>query len=315
MDRLLLIDTANYIHRAYHALPKSFKSESGKPTNAIYGFTSMLISTLGALKPTHVIAAIDDDQPTFRDKLFAPYKKNRKEMDADLSVQFAPIMQIIDCFGIKKANVTGFEADDMIGTLAHKADALGFDVVLVSNDRDVQQLLSPHIKVFYPDASSKEGGSFFGASEFKQKYGFDPLQIIEFKALRGDSSDNLPGVLGIGEKTATELIKKYGTIENLYKNIDELKPESLKRKLLQDKEMAFLCKKLATIALDAPVEFLPTECKIRAIDKLEVAKELKKYNFKSLIGRLGFELKEDGSVEIKSDKKLLEKDDSQLSLL
>lgn len=303
--RLLLIDAFNYIHRAYHALPKTFKDKNGEPTNAIYGFTSMLISTLDTLKPTHVIAAFDElEKPTFRDEKFAAYKANRKEMEEELKSQLPKIEEIIESFGIPLVVLPGFEADDVIGGLVKQASKVGVEVVIVSNDRDIQQLLGPKVKVFFPD-NSKEGGKFFGEAEFKEKYGFEPIYVIDYKALRGDVSDNIPGVFGIGEKTASELVKKYKTIENLYENIGDIREESLKLKLVGGYENAVLSKKLATIDSSIPVELDLSSCKLKLVDRLKVVEILKKYNFKSLIRRMGFEVEGENIKESKANEKQL----------
>ncbi|OGC50797.1 hypothetical protein A2716_02050 [candidate division WWE3 bacterium RIFCSPHIGHO2_01_FULL_40_23] len=308
MQRLLLIDTYNYIHRAYHALPKTFKDLNGQPTNAVYGFTSMLISTLEILKPVYVIAALDDlTQPTFRDADFSQYKANRKEMEEELSSQIPKIEEIITAFGIPKLVVGGYEADDIIGTISAQAEEKGVEVVVVSNDRDILQLLSGSVKVFMPD-NSKEGGKFFGIKEFREKYGFEPENLVDYKALRGDASDNIPGVFGIGEKTASSLIQKFETIENMYENLNEIKETSLKEKLKRGKDSAFLSKKIATIVRSTPVSFDPSLSKLKQVDRIKVVEVLKRYNFKSLIRRMGFEEESGGVKKVEIDK-------SQLSML
>lgn len=325
MERLLLIDTFNYIHRAYYALPKTFKDANGEPTNAVYGFTSMLISTIDTLKPTYVIAAMDElTQPNFRDAAFDAYKKNRKEMDADLESQLSKIEEIIEAFGIPRLVLPGFEADDIIGSISRQAVAKGIEVVIVSNDKDILQLLGPYVKVFIPD-NSKDGGKFFGVSEFREKYGFEPEQLIDYKALRGDPSDNIPGVSGIGEKTASELVKKYKTLESLYKYIDSekgnsIKPESVRVKLTVGRDMAFLSKKLVTIDENTAVTFDPALCKLKHVDRLKVVEILKRYNFKSLIRRLGFEVAGDSSGRLsengsKGSKVVTPENENQLSMI
>ena len=310
MQRLLIIDTYNYIHRAYHALPKSFKDANGEPTNAIYGFTSMLISTFDTLKPTYVVAAFDDEStPTFRDEQFDKYKATRKETDQELISQIPKIQEVIDAFGVLSLVLPRFEADDIIGTISKQAEKEGIEVVIVSNDKDILQLLSPMTRVFMPD-NSKEGGKFFGVAEFKEKYGFEPIQMIDYKSLRGDTSDNIPGVFGIGEKTASELIQKYRTVENLYENIDDIQQEALKNKLMHGYESAVLSKKLVTIDRDADVKLDLKVSKLKQVDRLKVVEVLKKYNFRSLIRRMGFEVEGyEPKKRVKGENK------SQLSML
>ena len=305
MNRLLLIDTFNYVHRAYHALPKAFKDKDGNPTNAVYGFSSMLISTIDILKPTHVIAAFDElTQPTDRSKEFSAYKATRKETDQDLLVQLPRIEEIISAFGIQKMILPGYEADDIIGCVAMQAEKLGFDVIIVSNDKDILQLLSPHVRVFQPD-SSKEGGKFFGVGEFREKYGFEPMQMVDYKALRGDLSDNIPGVFGIGEKIASDLIQKYTTVENLYEHINDIKPEGLKNKLMHGYESAVLSKRIATIVCDSSLKFDSEKCKLKEVNRAKAMEEFKKLNFKSLIRRMGFEVEGDKPKETGVDKSQL----------
>ncbi len=304
MARLLLIDTFNYIHRAYHALPKTFKDKNGESVNAVYGVTSMLISTLDALKPTHVIAALDDDKPTKRGESFAAYKANRKELEPELKSQLSKIEEIISAFGIPKFLLTGFEADDIIGTLAKQAEKAGIEVAVVSNDRDLLQILSPSIRVFVLD-SAKQSGHFFGVSDFKSKYEFEPINMIDYKALRGDPSDNIPGVFGIGDKTALELVQKYKTIENLYENIGDIKKESLKLKLVGGYESAVLSKQLATIDCSLDIKLDLKDCKLKQIDRLAVVEVLKRYNFKSLIRRLGFEVDKENVKKLEDNKNQL----------
>lgn len=331
MNKLLLIDTYNYIHRAYHAMPKTFKDKDGNPTNAIYGFTSMLISTLDLIKPTHVVAALDEkDDKVFRKHDFDGYKANRKELEPELESQIDRIRELIEAFGIKQVFVKGYEADDIIGTLARIAVSKGssgsvnrsaktdqdWEVVIVSNDRDITQLLalSDKVRVFFVD-NSKEGGSYFGRAEFVAKYGYDPANLIDFKGLRGDSSDNIPGVYGVGDKTATDLIKQYKTIEELYAHLSNIKAESVRNKLIKGKDSAQLSKKLATIITDLDLKvdgksLSLEDTKIRMLDRLKVLEVLKRYNFKSLIRRLGFDV--EGESPHKAKK--AEVDKSQLPM-
>lgn len=318
MDRLLLIDTYNYMHRAYHALPKTFKDQNGEATNAVYGFTSMLISALDILKPQYVVCALDDSTtPIFRSYEFEGYKSNRKMPDADFLSQIPKIEEIIDAFGIQKIVKSGFEADDVIGSLSVQAAKKGLEVVIVSNDKDILQVLDNRVRIFIPD-HSKEGGAFFGPAQFREKYGFEPIHMIDYKALRGDPSDNIPGVPGVGEKTAQTLIQKYHTFENVYEHISEITPESLQRKLLEGKVSGEMSKRVATIVLDTDIKLDLQESKIRQVDRLQVVEVLKRYNFKSLIRRMGFEVEGDTKPKKRKSKKASEqdqKDAGQLAML
>ena len=305
MKKLLIIDTFNFLHRAYHAIPATFRGPDGQPTNAIYGFTSMIINVLDQIKPDYMIAALDGREPTFRSVDFTAYKAHRKPMEADLESQIPSVFEIIDSFGIKRILVEGYEADDVIGTVATKFKGK-VDIVIVSNDKDLWQLAGNGTIIMVP---GKKGAiEWMGEKEVDAKLGFEAEKVADYKGLRGDPSDNLPGVYGVGEVTATSLIKEFGSVENIYKNIDKVKPESLKEKLLNNYEQALQCKKLAQIILDVPFKLKLEECKFSNFSKIKVGEELKKYNFKSLIRRLGLD---DGSGKTKEE----EVPDNQLTLL
>lgn len=305
MKKLLIIDTFNFLHRAYHAIPSTFRSADGQPTNAIYGFTSMVINVLDQIKPDYMVAALDGREPTFRVVDFTAYKAHRKPMEPDLESQIPAVFDIIDSFGIKKILVEGYEADDVIGTVATKFKGK-VDIIIVSNDKDLWQLAGNGITIMVP---GKKGAiEWMGEKEVDAKLGFEADKVADYKGLRGDPSDNIPGVYGVGEVTATNLIKEFGYVENIYKNIDKVKPESLKEKLLNNYELALTYKKLAQIILNVPFELKLEECKFSNFNKIKVGKELQKYNFKSLIKRLGLD---DSSGKNKDQ----EVNDNQLSLL
>lgn len=305
MKKLLIIDTFNFLHRAYHAIPSTFRGPNGQPTNAIYGFTSMVINVLAQIRPDYVIAALDGREPTFRSVDFTAYKAHRKPMEPDLESQIPPVFEIIDAFGIKRILVEGYEADDVIGTVAKKFSGK-VDIVIISNDKDLWQLAGNGIIVMVP---GKKGViEWMGEKEVDEKLGFEAEKIADYKGLRGDPSDNIPGVYGIGEVTATNLIKEFGSIEAIYKNIEQVKPDSLKEKLLNNYEQALMCKKLAQIILDVPFQLKLEECKYSDLNRGRVKEILQSYNFKSLIRRMGMG---DGSGKSKEP----EVPDSQLSLL
>lgn len=289
MSKLLIIDTFNFLHRAYHALPISFTDKNGEPTNAVYGVTSMLINILDQIKPSHMIAALDSMEPTFRAEDFTGYKAHRKPMEEDLASQLPKVFEIIDAFGIKQITVNGYEADDIIASSVSKYSSEA-DVIVASNDRDLWQLVGDKVMIMVP--STKGSAEWLGKKEVNARFGFEPKLIADYKGLRGDPSDNIPGVYGVGEKTATALIKEFGSIEDIYKNIDSVKPESLKKKLIENYEQALMSKKLAQLIYDVPFSLRLSECKYSDFNKLQVKKVLEKYNFKSLIKRLGFEVPE-----------------------
>jgi DNA polymerase-1 len=287
MKKLLIIDTFNLLHRAYHALPSTFRDKSGGPVNAVYGVSSMLITLLGKIKPDYVIAALESKTPTFRVEDFTAYKAQRKPMEDDLAIQIPKVLEILSAFGIKQLQVNGYEADDVVGTVA-KRFSDKCEVAIISNDRDLWQLTGGNIMVGLP--GGKGDVEWLGGKEAEARLGFDPIKVADYKGLRGDPSDNIPGVFGIGEKTATKLIQEYGSIEEIYKNINKVKPDSLKEKLLNCAETAVMSKKLAQLILDVPVEVEIEDCVYTEFNHGKVKEVLEKYNFKSLIKRLGFDI-------------------------
>ncbi len=307
MKKLLLIDTFNFLHRAYFALPKTLTDSDGNPTNAIYGTTSMLISIFQTLKPDYAVAALDSKKPTFRVEDFTGYKAHRRPMEDDLSQQIPKIFEVIDAFGVKSLTVDGYEADDIIGTMVEKTKDEDIEVIIASNDKDLWQLINDKVLIMIP--STKGSADLVGMREAEARLGFNPELLVEYKALRGDPSDNIPGVYGIGDKTAKNLIEVYGSVEGIYNNIDQIHPVKLKEKLLNNYEEAIMSKKLATIIRDVPMDVNLNECYYSDYNAGEVKKVLEKYRFKSLIKRLGF-TDYNGPDEGKS----VEVNDNQMSL-
>lgn len=285
--KLLLIDTFNFLHRAYYALPKTLTDSKGNPTNAVYGVTAMLISVFNQLKPDYVVAAMDSIEPTFRVEDFTGYKAHRKPMEDDLSSQIPKVLEILDAFGIKQIMVNGYEADDVIGTTAKEFGG-EVEVVIVSNDRDLWQLATEGVVIMIPTKGN--GSEWVGPEEVEKRMGIKPKQLIDYKALCGDPSDNIPGVYGVGEKTAKKLMDEFGSVEKIYKNIDKVKPDSLKEKLANNAEEAVMSKHLATIVTDVPMDVTLGDCKYSDFNRAKVRDVLQKYNFRSLIKRLGFDI-------------------------
>jgi DNA polymerase-1 len=289
--KLLIIDTFNFLHRAYHALPLTLTNSEGQPTNAVYGVASMLISVFDQIKPDYVIAAMDSKEPTFRVEDFTGYKAHRKPMDDALATQIPMVIEIMEAFKIKILQVNGYEADDIMGTLTEKHTGNGLDIIIVSNDRDLWQLVDADVLVMSPQKGNTM--EWIGPQQVEKKFGFKPKQMIDYKALRGDPSDNIPGVHGVGDKTAKKLIEEYGSVEEIYKNIALIKPDSLREKLANNAEEAVMSLHLATIIKDVPIDdFDLSEAKYTEFSKLAVKDVLQKYNFKSLIKRLGFDTNE-----------------------
>lgn len=287
MKKVVIIDTFNFLHRAYHAIPKSFSAPDGTPTNAVYGVSSMVISLINETKPDCLVAALDSRKPTFRSEEFSNYKAQRKEMEEDLKIQIPLVFESLDLMGIEKINCEGYEADDVIGTLVTKLQKDN-QIYIVSNDKDMWQLINKNVFVLIPN--TKGGFEKIDEEEALKRLEFDKKHLVDYKALRGDTSDNIPGVYGIGEVTAKKLIAQYETVENIYKHIEEIKPESLKKKLVESVEMAYMSKKLAQIILDAPIQFKIEECYFKFTVSEKLVEFFTKLNFKSLLRRLNVNL-------------------------
>lgn len=319
MVRFVLIDGNAIVHRAFHALPP-LTNKKGELVNAVYGFFSMLLKILQDLKPTHLAVCFDRAAPTFRQALFVGYQAKRPKVADELIAQIAMAHEILEKIGIQIFEVDGYEADDLIGTIAFqvmksaKLKVKSFDdieVVIVSGDRDLLQLVNSHVKVYAP-VVGLTNTVMFDAAKVEEKYGVKPSQIVDYKALVGDASDNYPGVSGVGPKTASELLKKYGSFERLYEQLDEL-PLKLTERLATDAEQAALAKKLATIACDAPVTLDIEKCSMQQFDTHKVAHILDSYGFHSLAKRLKGE-GNSGSLE-KENKKPHKENANQLGLL
>lgn len=286
--KIALIDANALIHRAYHALPPMSTSD-GTPTNAAFGFTTMLLKMFESLKPTHVVAAFDVKGKTFRHKEYAEYKAHRKPTPSDLIEQFDTVREILTAFGIPVLQKKGFEADDIIGTLTKKIDG-GIQKVIVTGDKDALQLVDAHTSVF----TLKRGVTdtiLYTPALVREEYGFDPIQIIDYKGLRGDPSDNIPGVEGVGDKTAKEAIVEFTTIENIYKNINKL-PARIQKRLEGKQKDAVLSKKLATIDRDVEFDFTLEDARIKAYDAGAITKLFSELEFRSLLRRLPEQAKE-----------------------
>ena len=290
MKKLVIIDTFNFLHRAYYAIPKSFRAPDNTPTNAVYGVCSMIISIINELKPDYMIAALDSQKPTFRSEEFSNYKAQRKEMDEELRVQIPIVFDAIEKLGVMKLNCEGYEADDVIGTLVERYKD-SFEIYILSNDRDMWQLITQTVRVLLPNTKG-----FFeeiNSENVKERLEFAREHLVDYKALRGDTSDNIPGVYGVGEVTAKKLISQYETIENIYAHIEEIKPESLKKKLIENVETAYLSKKLATIILDCPIVLDIEGAKMRPGVSDGLVNLFERLNFKSLLKRLNVKPKDE----------------------
>ncbi len=284
MMKLVLLDSHALIHRAYHAIQPSLTSPTGEPTNATYGFTSTILKVLDDEKP-ELIAAAFDVGPSFRNDLFAEYKGTRPELADDLRPQLQRSREVVEALGIPAFGLAQYEADDLLGTLARQASERGdIDTLIVTGDTDTLQLVTPRVRVLM--FSPQSGGMVtYDEAAVKKRYALEPRQLIDFKALKGDPSDNIPGVNGIGEKTATKLVQTYGTVENIYAHLDEIEPR-WREKLSAGKDQAFLGKKLVTIVTDAPVQLDPAACRVEEFDRARVVTLFRELGFRSLIDRL-----------------------------
>ncbi len=286
MKKFLLIDANSLIHRSFHALPP-LTTPKGEPINAVYGLSSILLKILREHNPDYSAAAFDRPEPTFRDEMFKDYKAHRPPTANELISQLIKAHETFKKFGIKVVEKAGFEADDIVGTLAEKfKNEPDIKVVIFSGDKDNLQLVDD-AKVFVELLRTGVSKTVtYDKALFLQDYGFAPEQLVDFKALVGDASDNILGVTGIGPKGATDLIKEYGSVEKIYEEVGLISKEVLRKKLEVGKESAFLSKKLATIKRDVPLDISLENLKQHPLNKEELKKYFEELGFKSLVERL-----------------------------
>jgi DNA polymerase-1 len=301
--KFMIVDGSSLVHRSFYALPLLTNRE-GVFTNAAYGFTNMFLKILDKEQPDCVVVFFDKSRITFRNKQYEKYKSNRKKTPSELKPQFSLVKKIVRALGIVCYDLEGYEADDLIGTIAKQSEENGANNIIITGDKDALQLVSQSTEVLLTRKGISEMEKY-SIKEVKDKYGLTPEQMIELKGLMGDQSDNIPGVAGVGEKTALKLLHEYSTIENLYDNLDNIKGK-LKEKLQNNKDMAFLSKKLATIDTNAPLEFDVKECNWQGADYEQLLKIFKDLEFTSLIKRILEEMKE--NVEDDRETNILEKD-------
>ncbi|MBI2304832.1 MAG: DNA polymerase I [Chloroflexi bacterium] len=282
---LLLIDTNALVHRAYHALPRLTVGKTGEVVNAVYGFASMLLKVLHDLQPTYVIAAFDMAAPTFRHREYRDYKAQRPKMAEELGPQFARVRQLLDGFGIPIYEMEGYEADDVLGTLAHQASEKEVDTVIVTGDTDALQLVAPRVRML---TSRRNFGDVvvYDEGSVRQRYGLEPIQLVDLKGLRGDASDNIPGVPGIGDKTATKLIQQFGGLEGIYGHIQEVEPAKLRQLLQANEDIARQSKRLATIVTDIPITLDLDACHVRGYQRERALELFRELEFVSLLPKL-----------------------------
>jgi DNA polymerase I len=294
--KLILIDGNSIAYRAFFALPL-LNNNKGIHTNAIYGFTMILMKIIEDEQPTHIMVAFDAGKTTFRHQTFTEYKGGRQKTPPELSEQFPIIHELLDAYGIARYQLENYEADDIIGTLTRQAELDGFKVKVISGDKDLTQLSSPQTTVCITRKGITDIEEYT-PEHINEKYGLSAGQIIDMKGLMGDASDNIPGVPGVGEKTAIKLLKEFATLEQLLGSIEKVTGNKLKEKLLEFKDQAMMSKQLATIFTEAPVELQLSEIEYEGPHINEVINLFKELEFQSLLDRMGTELLEEHSVEL-----------------
>jgi len=306
-EKIVLIDGHSILNRAFYGLPDLTNSE-GLHTNAVYGFLNILFRTLEEEQPQYLAVAFDVHAPTFRHQMYADYKGTRKPMPSELREQVPMLKEVLRAMDIELVEKAGYEADDILGTLAERCEKEGMEVTVVSGDRDILQLASDRIMIRMPKTvRGKTTIENYHAKEVLERYQVEPKQIIELKALMGDTSDNIPGIPGVGEKTATKLIVEYGSIENAYVHVEEIRPNKAKESLKNNYDLAVMSKKLATIDTNAPVECDLEHAKIRNLYTEEAYEMFRRLDFKNLLGRFdSAAVKEQDSLFIRVETDLEE---------
>jgi len=284
-EKFIIIDGNNLVYRAFFALPKSIITRTGIMTNSVYGFTSMLLKLIDREKPTMLAVTFDSKKPTFRHKIFEDYKSNREKMPEDLFNQFELIEKVLNAFNIPIYQMEGYEADDLLGSLSVKLKNMGIETVIVTGDKDALQLASKNIKILYM-IKGISNINIYGPDEVNDKYKVRPEYIPDYFGLIGDKIDNIPGVTGIGKKTATELIKNYGSLEHILESVDEISNKKIKSRLKQDSEKAVLSKKLATINCNIPVEIDIEKCRLKKFEEKKVYELFEYLEFRTLWERV-----------------------------
>ncbi|MFZ5689139.1 MAG: DNA polymerase I [Bacillota bacterium] len=312
-EKLLLVDGNSLLHRAFYALPP-LTNRQGMVTNAAYGFTNMLLKALADYQPNYLVIAFDKGRTSFRHELFQAYKGTRKATPEDLRPQFGMVKRILRAMRIPVCELDGFEADDIIGTLSTQAEAKGWATLILTGDQDMLQLVAQDTKVIL----TRKGISDIvemGLAEINKKFGLSPKQLIDIKALMGDSSDNIPGVPGVGEKTAVKLIQEYGTLEALIEKLDQVPSAKLRESLKQYREQALLSKELATINRQVELPLTLSQCPYQKPDYQELLQVFQELDFRTLIKTVLEEIRDSSQADIHSSLNLgFSKDDYSLSI-
>jgi len=282
---LLLFDGNALVHRGYHALPPLTLTKTGEPVNAVYGFASMVLKVLNDLKPTYWAIAFDLKAPTFRHTLFEEYKAQRPKAPQELVNQFERVRELVNAFRMPVFELEGYEADDVLGSLSRQAADQGLDTIIITGDADAMQLVSPRVRVLTPQRTFGDT-ALYDQAAVEQKYGVTPSQIPDLKGLEGDTSDNIPGVPGVGRKTAVKLLQQFGSVEGIYKQLDNVTPEKLRQTLAEHQATARQSRELATIVSDTPVNLDLEACQVSSFDRDKVVALFRELEFISLLPRL-----------------------------
>ncbi|HHY14016.1 MAG TPA: DNA polymerase I, partial [Thermoanaerobacterales bacterium] len=296
-DKLIIIDGNSLFHRAFYALP-TLRTSKGIYTNAVYGFTTMLLRLLEDESPNYVITAFDKKGPTFRHEVYNEYKGHRSKTPDELNSQFPILKKLLSAFNINTIEAEGYEADDIIGTISQKAEKLGIETLIVTGDKDTFQLITPNVKVLLTRKGISEL-ELYDEKKVLEEYEMDPKKLIDMKGLMGDSSDNIPGVPGIGEKTAIKLMKQFGSFDNVFNNIGELKGK-LKENLENYKEQAFMSRKLSEIVINVPVDLDLEKSKYCDYNRENAIELFKELEFSSLIDRMEIPNEDNNDIEFKT---------------
>ena len=312
-DHFYLIDGSGYIFRAYYALPPLTRKSDGLPTGAVSGFCSMLFKLLedsksnqNKQKPTHFAVIFDSARKTFRNEIYRDYKANRSEAPDDLAPQFEYIRKSVLAFNLPSVELANYEADDLIATYVDQILKKGANVTIVSSDKDLMQLFKKNVRIYDPMKNR-----FISDEDVKKKFGVDSSKVIDVQALAGDSSDNVPGVPGIGVKTAAELINKYGNLETLLKSANEIKQNKRRETIIENKDKALISKKLVTLKNDAPVDRSLTEFELKEIDKDKLYKFLREMEFNRLLSSA---ISAYGEPKLTSEKDIVKTDEKQKAI-
>lgn len=292
MNKLLIIDFFNLMHRAFHAYPIDFKTSKGVHTNAVFGLTNLLLTNIKNINPTHVVIAFEDDEvPTFRSTMHSAYKANRtwaeeNKEEAEVFYSQVPLAQkVLNAFNMPYIKCNGYEADDVAGTLSKKASK-DTQVIILSNDQDMLQLVTNNVFVLRPARPPFVKETLYNTKQVEKKFGFGPKKIPDYKGLRGDPSDNIAGVKGIGEKTAKDLLLQFDSIEDIYTNINKVTSERVKKLLAESAEEAVMSKRLATIDTDCPIDYDLKKYEVKDFNRDDVEKVFNELEFKSLIKKV-----------------------------